>query len=61
MGPIVMMGEGNACSVRGAEAALSALVPLRRVQVIPSACFVMALCRVEGALARLELIIQATS
>ena len=56
-----MLGEGDACRVWGAEAALSALVPLRRIQVIPSTCLVMTLSRVEGTPARLELIIQAAS
>ena len=54
-----MLGEGDARLVRAADAALSAFVPLRRVQVIPSACFVMAPSRVERAPASLELIIQA--
>ena len=56
-----MLGEGDTRLVRATEAALSAFVPLRRVQVIASSCFVMALSRVEGAPASLELIIQAAS
>ena len=56
-----MLGEGDTRMVQAADAGLSAFVPLWRVKVVASACFVVALSRVKGAPASLELIIQAAS